>query len=257
MIRRLKSDIRGMPEKVEMFRYVELSGPQKKLYDDIRKGLYDALVQEPENKLTIAFAMTKVMRLRQALNHPQLVGKEGDSAKHEAVEEILEEVLADPMAKVVIWTEFRESVDLLFKRFHPKYGAIKLVGGTSQEQLTKWSQTWDVMPERVALGLPVFGGTGVDFLSRCRTAIYVEPPWSTVLFRQSMDRIHRRVGEVKTEMDRIKSSPATLIFLQAQKTIDDLVYAALGRKGNMVDALLLDEEQLVSLGKKDLLACLK
>jgi hypothetical protein len=165
--------------------------------------------------------------------------------------------MADPMAKVVIWTEWREAVRMLSERYKQKYGTIELVGGVDSQTLLKWGKEWDTMPERVAIAIPAFGGTGIDFLSRCRTAIYVEPPYSTILFRQSLDRIHRRIGEIKTEIDRIKSSPATIIFLQVEKTIDELVYKILGQKGNLVDALLTTDEKLIQIGRSDLLAYLK
>jgi SNF2 family DNA or RNA helicase len=257
MIRRLKSDIKGMPEKLQEFRYVQMNGAQKALYDDIKKGVYDSFIQDPNDKLSIAFAMTKCIRLRQVLNHPSLVEKEGDSAKHKACDDILEEIMQNPLQKVVIWSEFREGVDLLAERYRQKYGTIKLIGGTSQEELAYWSKNWDTMPERVAIGIPLFGGTGVNFLGRCRYAIYMEPPFSTILFRQSIDRIHRRTGPIVTEIDKIKSSPATIIFLQVEKTIDELVYKILERKGALVDALLIEDERLIELGRAELLEYLK
>jgi|SRR5579872_1101922 len=257
MIRRLKSDIKGMPEKVSEFRYIQMNGSQKALYDDIKKGVYDTFVQDPNDKLSIAFAMTKCIRLRQVLNHPKLVEKDGESTKYKEIDALLEEILADSMSKVVIWTEWREAAQILSQRYKSKYGTIELMGGVDQKQLAYLGKNWDTMPEQVAIGIPMFGGTGVDFLNRCRTAIYVEPPYSLILFRQSMDRIHRRVGEIKTEIDKIKSSPATLIFLQVEKTLDELVYKILGRKGDIADSILTEDEKLVEIGRSELLEYLK
>lgn len=258
MIRRLKIDIKGMPDKVEQVRYVTMGGEQRRLYDDIKAGVYNVIVADPCDKLSIAFAMTKCMRMRQVLNHPKLVERDGyTSAKYEALDGILDEVLADPMAKAVVWTEWREAAEMLSRRYKQKYGTITLMGGTSQQELANYSNNWDTMPERVAVCTPKFGGTGVDFLQRCRTAIYVEPPYSTILFRQSMDRIHRRVAHDNTEMDRIKASPATLIFMQVEKSIDQLVYDLLAKKGAIVDALLTDDAKLIQLGKADLLQYLR
>lgn len=258
MLRRLKIDIKGMPDKVSMVRYVTMSGEQRRLYDDIKAGLYDTILHDPNDKLSIAFALTKCLRLRQVLNHPKLVEKDGiSSAKYEALDEVLDEVLSDPMAKVVVWTEWREAATMLSCRYAQKYGTITLIGGTTQNELAHFSSHWDTMPERVAVATPKFGGTGVDFLQRCRTAVYVEPPYSTILFRQSMDRIHRRVANDGTEMDRIKASPATLIFMQVEHSLDQLVYSLLARKGDLVDALLTDDEKLIELGKEELLQYLR
>jgi non-specific serine/threonine protein kinase len=258
MIRRLKVDIKGMPDRVEQTRYITMGEHQRRLYDDIKAGIYDAIEREPDKKLSIVNAMAKCLRLRQVLNHPRLVEKDGiPSAKYAALDEILEEVMADPLAKVVIWTEWREAVELLSSRYAQKYGTITLIGGTTQAELSRYSMHWDTMPERIAVCTPAFGGTGIDFLQRCRTAIYVEPPYSTILFRQSMDRIHRRATAGTSDLDRIKASPATLIFLQVEKSIDQLVYNLLARKGNLVDALLVENEKLIELGREELLQHLR
>jgi hypothetical protein len=148
-------------------------------------------------------------------------------------------------------------VDQLAKRYQAKYGCIKLVGGTSQEELAHWSKTWDTSKERIAIGIPLFGGTGINFLGRCRYAIYVEPPFSLITFRQSQDRIHRRVGPILTEIDKVKASPATLIYLQVEKTIDELVYKILDCKGAMADSILTTDDKLIELGRAELLAYLK
>lgn len=259
MIRRLKTDIAGMPEKVFITREVQMTGAQKVLYDDIKRGIYDSVVQDPSEKLNIAFAMTKLIRLRQTLNHPSLVDQEGESCKYEELDGILEEVLSNPTAKAVVWVEFRDAVKLLSERYQKKYGCIQLIGGTSQEQMAHWSKNWDTMPERLAIAIPLFGGTGVDFLSRCRTAIYVECPYSLITFRQSIDRIHRRTGdgEPKDEIDKIKRSTATIIFLQVKNSVDELVMRLLTRKGDMADALLTTDDKLAELGRAELLEYLR
>lgn len=259
LIRRLKVDMRGFPDKVEQTRFIQLAGQQKELYDEIKEGLHDAIVKEEGNKLSIMNAMTRCLRLRQTLNHPLLVGRNdiAHSAKYEALDEVLAEVLSDPLAKAVVWTEWREAAEVLTQRYQKQYGAITLIGGTTQEELLHYSKNWDHMPQRVAVCTPKFGGTGIDFLQRCRTAIYVEPPYSTILFRQSMDRIHRRTAGDGSPMDRIKSTPATLVFLQVIETIDQLVYDILARKGSLVDALLTEDAKLIQLGKEELLAYLR
>ena len=254
MIRRLKNDIRGMPDKVLQTRYVLMGAEQRAVYDEMRKKVLDEVTEDLENdKMTVATAMTRLLRLRQILCTPELLDVSAPSAKFEELDSILEEVLADPTAKVLIWTEWRQSAALLAKRYWNSYGTIELVGGTSQEQLCHYSQNWDTMSERVAVAIPAFAGTGTDWLQRCRTAIYVEPPYSTVLFRQSVDRIHRRVGDIRTDMDKLKASPAMLIFMQIENSIDKLVYDRVHQKGELVDSLLTEDEKLTSLGKEDLL----
>lgn len=257
-IRRLKSDILGMPEKVFQTRDVLLSGEQAKLYEEIRKGVYDAIIKDPSKKLSIQFAMEKTIRLRQALNHPSLVDKKGDSAKYKELDLLLEEILANPKAKVVVWTEFVKAVDLLHSRYHQKYGAIKLYGGTSQKEVAELSSNFDYCPERIVIAIPKKAGTGIDFLSRARTAIYIEKPYSMIEYRQSVDRIHRRVSDTsENEIDIIKRSPASIVFLEAEKSVDKLVSKILGHKESISDAITIEDNKLVELSKSHLLEYLE
>jgi hypothetical protein len=107
------------------------------------------------------------------------------------------------------------------------------------------------------VAIPAFGGTGVDFLSRCRTAVYVDIPFSTVLFRQSLDRIHRRVNATATDkISLIKASPAHIIFLHAEDTVDDLVLGRVSEKGNLVDSILEAQAHLAKMSPEQILASL-
>jgi SNF2 family DNA or RNA helicase len=256
MIRRGKADLKGFPDKVESTRDITLTGDQKKLYVDIKKGVYDTPEKEEGSKLAITTAMTRVIRLRQCLVSPKILSRDGDSAKLEALDTILEEVLSNEDEKILIWTEFRDAVDIIAERF-AHYGVIKLYGGQTPEDMFRIGASWDTSPQRVAVAIPAFGGTGVDFLSRCRTAVYVDIPFSTVLFRQSLDRIHRRVNATATDkISLIKASPAHIIFLHAEDTVDDLVLGRVSEKGNLVDSILEAQAHLAKMSPEQILASL-
>ena len=254
-IRRLKSDMQGFPDKVEHTISVKLGKAQAALYDDVRRNLITEL-NSTNDKLTLAEAAVKVVRLRQILNHPNLVDEPGESAKYNELEVLLEEILSDPLQKVIIWTEFRKAVELMSVRY-AKYGVVQLMGGV--KDIADLSARWDTSAERVAIGIPAFGGTGIDFLARCRTAIYVDIPFSTVLYRQSLDRIHRRVvtSPNPSSIELIKASPATVVYLHVDGTVDDLVADTIAHKGSIADALMTRDEKLIELGKAQLLSYLR
>jgi len=78
------------------------------------------------------------------------------------------------------------------------------------------------------------------------------------LFRQSLDRIHRRTSaQPKTQLEAIRAQPATLIFLDAVKTIDELVRNCLSRKQDMAEALTTSDTELVEMGRADLIKALR
>ena len=258
MIRRLKSDMTGFPDKMVQVRNLTLSGDQLAAYKQVKEGVISD-INGSADKLTDLEVAVKIIRLRQILNHPGLLDFAGDSVKYAEVDAILEEVLSDPLQKVVIWTEYRDAVTLLAERYRKKYGTVTLMGGTSNEELHRLAHNWDTCQERVAIGIPAYGGTGIDWLSRCRTAIYIDVPYSVILLRQSVDRIHRRVvlSSDPTPIERLKASPASIIYLNVDRTVDDLVWDKIVEKSDVADALSISDEKLRDLGKDELLRYLK
>lgn len=259
-IRRSKADMKGFPNRVLITRDVVLEGKQRALYAKFGKEAISKLGKADKVNLSSFFEGSQLsLTLRQVLNHPSLLGLDGDSAKYLELDSILEEILADREQKVVIWTEYRAAVDLLYERYNDLYGAVKIYGGVSNEELAKISKAFEFEESpRVAVCIPAKAGTGVDFLARARTAIYVERPYSLVLYKQSLDRIHRRVTEVNpTPLDIIRAKPATIMFLDAVGTIDEPIREKLYGKADLADAVVTSDEKLIEMGREDLLKYLR
>lgn len=237
-IRRTKADLKGFPDQIFATRKLQLTGSQRSLYLSLLQGVMDGL---PENVDVEEFFRPdgKAVRLRQILNHPALIEEGGDSVKYEELDSLLEELLSDKAQKVVIWTEYRAAVDLLYNRYNELYGVQKLYGGVDiTEELKNEFVYGDKI--RIAACIPAKAGTGVDFLARARTAIYVDRPYSLTLDNQSVDRIHRRVktdGEL-SDLDKIRSQPATIIYLECAGTLDELVRDRLLMKKSLSDSTM-------------------
>jgi len=254
-IRRSKEDMVGFPDRVFMIRDVVLEGRQLKLYQALCGEVIRDLPQDSQINMEQLFSSNRMLRLRQLMNHPSILDEKGDSAKYQGCDALLEEILADPEAKVVLWTEFRPAVDLLYERYNDLYGAVKIYGGVDNVALLRIKQEFEESERpRVAVCIPAKAGTGVDFLARARTAIYLDRPHSFTHLKQSLDRIHRRVAaEKKTRLDFIRSKPATVIFLDVVNSIDVLIRENSIRKQNLVDAVTVSDEKLIRLGRSDIL----
>jgi len=260
-IRRTKDEMKGFPDKTSSIRDVVLKGKQLKLY----KSLCDRFISEiPKGaKINLRNFLKKnatALKLRQLLNHPNLIESEGNSVKYEEIDKILEELFVDPEQKVVIWTAFRKSVKNIYDLFNKKYGAVKIYGDSPRDEMSRVAPIFENEDyPRIAVCTAEKAGTGTDFLARARTAIYVDRPYSFTLYKQSMDRIHRRVKTVGnlSKLDRIRSQPASLIFLDAVGTIDVLIRDILLGKTDMSDAITTSDEKLIEIGRKDLIDYLK
>lgn len=264
-IRRTKDDMKGFPEQVFVTRNVILSGKQKDLYKALCGEVASSISSDDLVNLETFFGgNAKTLRLRQFLNHPNFIDEECESAKYQEIDNILSELFEDKDQKVVIWTEYRKGVDLIFDRWNEKYGVIKLYGGVDiTESMIQDFEGKD--GPRIIAAIPKKAGTGVDFLVRARTAIYIDRPYSFNEFKQSVDRIHRRVktdGEL-TWLDKIKSQRATIIFLDVANSIDELVRDRLQRKQILSETVMggkdkvAEEASMNRMRKLDLLKYLR
>lgn len=257
-IRRTKDDLKGFPDEISIIRDVYLTGKQADLYKAFKGQLKDSLPKESKiNLMQILKSNAAAVRMRQVLNHPAFLNEDGESAKFDELSGMLEELFSDPTAKAIVWTEYRKGVDLIYDYFNDQYGVIKIYGGVDIDE--KLIQTFEAQDgPRIAAVIPAKGGEGLDFLARARTAFYIDRPYSFTLYSQSLDRIHRRVAQNKTTwLEHIKAQPATLVFLDAVGTIDELVRARLAVKKDMSDALLIEDDKLLEIGRDDLLKLLR
>jgi hypothetical protein len=246
-IRFLKADVVGRPSKIFQPRLVTLAGPQLKLYNTIKEAIYQEVVSAEGDTIPLAGLATRILRLRQVLNHPKLIEGvqhyEGDSAKYEELDSITEEVLSNPEAQILVWTQWRAAVERLVARYK-QYGAIAFYGGSDTHHVRDQLLS---KRARVCVAIPEKAGTSVDFLKVCRTAVFLEKPYSLSLYRQSLDRIDRRSN----------TDAALILTIEAVHSVDQLVNHILERKSAVFDAVTLDDEKLITLGKADVLRYLK
>ena len=246
-IRFLKKDVIDRPTKIFETRIVTLTGGQKKLYEEVKKATFEELVNVQGENIPLVGVATRLLRLRQILNHPKIIESiihfEGDSAKHVELDDVIEMILSNPEAQLLVWTQWREAVKMLVQRYR-KYGAIAYFGGSDDREVR---DTVLSHKTRVVIAIPEKAGTSVDWLKVCRTAIYLEKPWSLSLYRQSLDRIDRR-----TNVD-----PALIINIECESSVDQIVDMVLRKRQGVFDALTIEDEKLVAMNKSELLAYLK
>lgn len=246
-IRFLKADVLNRPSKIWQTRIVTLGGKQLELYNEVKKATKGKLDEERAEQLSILSLQNHTLRLRQILNHPLLIDGllhyQGDSAKYLELDDVCEEILSNPEAQILVWTQWRKGVEMLVQRYK-KYGAIAFYGGSDDREVRDAVLS---KKARVVVAIPEKAGTSVDFLKVCRTAVYLEKPWHLSLYRQSLDRIDRRAN----------TDPALIITIEAASSVDQAVNAVLKQRQEIFDAVTLDDEKLVTMGKADLLKYLK
>jgi hypothetical protein len=246
-IRFLKSEVLNRPSKIFQTRVVTLKGAQLELYNQVKNAAKEKIKSENVEELSLVSLANYTLRMRQILNHPNIIENilhfQGESAKYLELDDVIEEILSNPEAQILVWTQWRNGVDMLVQRYK-KYGAIAFYGGSDDREVR---DAVLAKQARVVVAIPEKAGTSVDWLKVCRTAVYLEKPWHLSLYRQSLDRIDRRANV----------DPALIITIEAANSIDQVVNAVLTQRQNIFDALTVEDDKLVSMGKEALLKYLK
>lgn len=246
-IRFLKADVMGRPSKIFQNRIVSLGKAQAELYKQIKQSIANEIVTDEGETISLAGIANRVLRLRQLVNHPSLVPgvkHYGDeSAKYAELDEVVEEILSNENAQLLVWTQWRDAVDLLVKRYKD-IGAVGFYGGSDDRAVRDLVLS---KKARIVVAIPEKAGTSIDWLKGIRTAVFLEKPWSLSLYRQTLDRIDRRSN----------TDPALIISIEAAGTVDQLVNAMLQRRQDVFDAITIAEDKLTAMNKDELLKYLK
>jgi SNF2 family DNA or RNA helicase len=240
LLRRTKEQCLDLPEKTFLDLAVPLPPWQRALYDAMRDGL----IREIEGMSPQAYsafspmALTRLLRLSQIASNPRLVvpTETRVPAKVAELDALLEELVASNRRKVIVWSHYVATIRLLLDRY-AKYGALALYGGVPGEDRQDVARQFQEDPSiGVLIGNPAAAGTGFTLTAATYT-VYETLSWRYDYYAQSQDRNHR-IGQ---------NVPVTYLRLIAEDTIDQVIAAALARKGAMAQAIVGDEPAAFSV----------
>ncbi|MCI5066576.1 DEAD/DEAH box helicase [bacterium] len=195
LLRRRKEDVIDLPEKVFTTRFVELTGEQKRRFDEVCDELRiqmtslsgKAFYRQIDNMLE------EFLRAVQVASNPRLVDErfQGEPAKFLEVDRLLEEIIDGQNGKVVLWTNYVKNVRELTRRYE-RYGALPYSGEQNTEERDRAVRAFQDRESdvRLLVAIPAAGGVGIT-LTAAQTAIYLEKTWNAEHWLQSVDRIHR------------------------------------------------------------------
>lgn len=246
VLRRTKKEVlKDLPEKVETIQIATMEKDQRKLYDAQLLRTREILLSPTTNKIQVLSCLT---RLRQLCVDPRLFIDDynGSSAKIDLVMELLNDYISTGH-KVIIFSQFTSSFELLEKRFKEKgYKHFELTGKTNAEDRIKMANEFndENNDTNVFLVSLKAGGTGLNLIG-ADIVIHLDPWWNYAVENQATDRAHR-IGQKRAvqvikvicensieqkviELQRIKKEVADKIILSDEEnynsiTINDLKY---------------------------------
>lgn len=224
-----KAEALDLPDITEETRYVELETKAMKLYRELAKESY---AEMESGEITASNVLTKILRLSQMTGG--FVGDDDKSmhavstAKMEALEDILESVMADGK-KLVIMARFVAEMDAIAALLEKRgIGYAQVRGGVKDraEEVRRFQEDADC---RVFVGQIAAAGLGLT-LTAADTLCFFSMDYSMSNFTQAQARIHR-IGAKDT---------CHYLYLIARGTIDEQVIKALRDKIDLAKFLVDD-----------------
>jgi SNF2 family DNA or RNA helicase len=190
ILRRKKEEVaKDLPERVEQTVWIEMSPPQRQLYNDflggVRSGLLKKIELEGASKHRMEI-LEAILRLRQICCHPLLVLKEEPdpsalvSSKLEMLLQDME-TLIEEGKKILIYSQFTSMLKLIAKE-------INNGSTTDREKIVEKFQSDPQIP-LFLISLKA-GGIGLN-LTQADYVIIYDPWWNEAAENQAIDRAHR------------------------------------------------------------------
>lgn len=223
MLRRLKTEVLDLPEKIRKIEYVDMTAKQAQIYNEVYMGVMNELqkIKFSNNPLSM------MIRLRQATGWTGILSQTvQESAKMDRMVELIEEISASGQKAIVFsnWESMTEIAREKLKAYNPAYitGATK--ADDRMNEVTRFQNDKNC---KVIIGTIGAMGTGLT-LTAAQNVIFLDSPWNMALKAQAEDRAHR-IGTQGT---------VNVITLVCKNTIDERIEELVEKKGQIADALV-------------------
>ena len=222
---------------------------QRVVYEQIKNETFKQIASDPEKALNLDKVLIKTLRLRQCLSNPALVGeKHVSSIKFKFLDQLLEEMLEDPLAKVVVFSPNRPTLDLLTEKYKTKYRAGLFAG--VDEKLSAEERDLNVHNFTQGDSQLLFSNTskavGQNW-GMAIAAIFLDLPLVAIDFTQSCGRIRRRDSK----------GSRSIILLLIENSYDEWSWKRLDEMRKHAGEIISQDSEIVLVDKEELLKVLK
>lgn len=198
MLRRRKAEVLSqLPERVDHRIFVPLT-PEQRVHHDENGDIVARIVQRWRKTGYLSDADQKrlqcaLQNMRMACNSTYLLDRESDHGhKVDELMTLLEEVLQDPAAKAVVFSQWRGTHELIIRRLAGRpWGHVFFHGGVPGEQrgalVERFHQDADC---RLFLSTDA-GGVGLNLQHAAAVVVNMDLPWNPAVLEQRIGRVHR------------------------------------------------------------------
>jgi len=241
LLRRTKNQVlTDLPEKTEQTLTVELRGPQRKAYDELRDHYRQELTGRI-GRLGIGRSRIAVLeallRMRQAACHPGLIDAsriDETGGKLEVLLEQLDEVI-DEGHKVLVFSQFTSFLAILRRQLDARDTVYEYLDGRTtdrQSRVNRFQQDPDCRLFLISLKA---GGQGLN-LTAADYIYILDPWWNPAVEAQAVDRAHR-IGQTR---------PVFAYRLIARDTVEEKILELQERKRELAESIVRAEEGMAA-----------
>ncbi|MET3130351.1 superfamily II DNA or RNA helicase [Oxalobacteraceae bacterium GrIS 1.11] len=251
LLRRTKDNVaKELPPKTEMVRKVELTGPQRDLYETVRLAM-DQKVRDEIDKKGVARSqiviLEALLKLRQVCCDPRLVKSLPSSKKQAAgsaklidLMQMVEDLL-DEGRKILVFSQFTSMLELIEAELDARDIAYALLTGDTKDRAAQVAAFQQGAVPIFLISLKA-GGVGLN-LTAADTVIHYDPWWNPAAENQATDRAWR-IGQDK---------PVFVYKLIAKGTLEEKIQLLQQKKADLAQSILADgEAHKMALTQEDL-----
>ena len=234
-----KAEALDLPPETFLYRKVELSPKERKLYDEMRRNAYIELSAEQEVSATTV--LTKLLRLQQIAGG--FIKADGEervqqigTSKMDALEDILEDYVLGERRQLVIFARFIPEIDGICELLHKKgISYHRITGDVALEERGQRVSEFQSGQRQCFVAQIQTAGLGIT-LHAASAAVFYSVGYNLADYQQALARIHRK-GQTQ---------PCTYIILQGANTVDQKVMEALEKKSDVAKRICDDWQMFFS-----------
>lgn len=239
-----KEECLDLPQQTFINRYVQFTDAEQAIYEQLRKSSF--LELETGENVTATTILTMYLRLMQLTGgfltaDGSTRPKQVNTAKLDALADIVDDYVVDAGKKLVIFARFRAeiaAIENLLRLRKIQYGSI--YGDVPMEERGKIVEDFQTNPDtKVFVAQIQTAGLGIT-LHAASTAVFYSYDYNYANYAQALARIHR-IGQ---------RFPVTYIHLVVDGSIDEKILAALENKEDMAKTVVDSWREVLTAPEK-------
>lgn len=204
-----------LPKLTETVHYVTPTMDESDRYHTLKSTL---VLELKDKQITIPNLLSCMMRLRQIVDCPRILGLEDVSSKEREAHKIIRGWLTDPKAQILVFAELAESLKHLCAEYP---GASLILGETSHKDRQQQLMDFNTAKTRI-----LFGSAAIQTGLNVQVATHIlhfGVTWNQARMDQRTARAHRKGV----------THPVTSVILLAKGTVDDHMYKLCKEKSKL------------------------